>query len=160
MKTAWTVLTMGLILAVGLPFTAVAGPTPGGADLDGDTVEDAFDNCLDVANADQTDSDSNGCGDACTAPITCDVNGDTTVGSPDFLILGMNFGATSENFAAGNCVGSVPGPVGTPDFLTMGAEFGNRVGPSGITNAQCLPPPGPGQVQPPSQVHCQCTPAP
>lgn len=36
-------------------------------DSDGDGVEDFLDNCLNVANADQQDSDGNGFGDACNA---------------------------------------------------------------------------------------------
>ena len=67
MKTGLLALTFGFFLVVGLPLLATAGPTPGGADSDGDTVEDAFDNCTSVANAGQEDADHDGCGDVCGA---------------------------------------------------------------------------------------------
>jgi PKD repeat protein len=42
--------------------------TPGGRnDEDGDGVPDAFDNCMEVANAAQTDADEDGIGDGCTS---------------------------------------------------------------------------------------------
>ena len=41
-------------------------PTPApGEDADGDTVANSGDNCVDVANLDQTDTDGDGMGDAC-----------------------------------------------------------------------------------------------
>lgn len=51
-----------------------------GDDADGDGINDAFDNCINVANADQNDTDGDGTGDACdgcpsdaakTAPGLC-----------------------------------------------------------------------------------------
>jgi len=45
-------------------------------DADGDGIPDTDDNCVTVANRDQTDSDGDGLGDA------CDVCADTTLGSP------------------------------------------------------------------------------
>lgn len=39
-------------------------------DTDGDTVPDAIDNCPDVANTDQVDTDIDGTGDACEEPVT------------------------------------------------------------------------------------------
>jgi parallel beta-helix repeat protein len=41
------------------------GTVDEGFDTDGDTIADCFDNCPEVANADQQDSDSNKVGDAC-----------------------------------------------------------------------------------------------
>ena len=40
---------------------------PAPADTDSDGVADTTDNCVEVANADQTDTDANGQGDACDA---------------------------------------------------------------------------------------------
>ena len=48
MKAGLIALTFGFFLVAGLPLAATAGPTPGGADGDGDTVEDAFDNCTTI----------------------------------------------------------------------------------------------------------------
>ena len=145
MKVRLLALTFGFILAAG---GAYAGPTPGGPDTDGDGVENAFDNCVTTPNENQTDTNHNGCGDACTAVITCDSTGDTTVGIPDFLALGMNFGmSVSPPGTQGDCNQPVPdGVVGIPDFVQLGMELGHTVGPSGITSAQCTP------------STCRCTP--
>ena len=89
MKVRLQALAFGFLLAVA---AANAGPIPGIPDTDGDTVENAFDNCISVPNRNQTDSDHDGCGDSCTRPILCDQNGDTAVGAPDFLALSTNFG--------------------------------------------------------------------
>lgn len=134
MKVSLMALAFGFCLVVGLPLAATAGPTPGGADGDGDNIEDAFDNCITVPNATQTDADHDGCGDACDSPavsIVCDLNDDKAVGVPDFAILQADFGCT-----AGNCVGDCTGDgvTGVPDFNVFQGEFGNKVGPSGITN--------------------------
>ncbi len=84
-------LALGFFLAVGLPLSASAGPTPGGADTDGDLVEDAFDNCTTTSNSSQADSDHDGCGDACDL-LVCDLTGDGTTSAPDFLAMGNEFG--------------------------------------------------------------------
>jgi len=148
MKVRLLALTFGFILAAG---GAWAGPTPGGADTDADGVENAFDNCVATPNTTQTDTDHNGCGDACTQTVKCNFTnapGDPSVGLPDFLLLGMNFGMTvSPPGTQGDCSPATPdGVVGLPDFLALGMEFGHTVGPSGITNAQCTP------------STCRCTP--
>ncbi|MFK8016335.1 MAG: thrombospondin type 3 repeat-containing protein, partial [Gammaproteobacteria bacterium] len=52
-------------------------------DLDGDGVDAEFDNCAEVANADQTDTDGDGIGNACDA----DLNNDCTVNVVDLGIL-------------------------------------------------------------------------
>ena len=124
---------------------AYAGPVRGGADSEGDTVEDAFDNCTAQSNATQTDTDHNGCGDACTADIACDVNGDTSVGTADFNVLRMNFGNSVPPGTLGDC-GDQNGTVATPDFNRLRMSFGNSTGPSGVTTAQCQP------------GSCRCTP--
>jgi len=141
MKVVHLAVTMALLVAAS---GASAGPLPGGADSDGDTVEDAFDNCVDVANASQTDTDHNGCGDSCTQNITCDANGDTSVGAQDFTILRMQFGNTPPANTSADCNGDTS--VGSQDFTILRMQFGNTVGPSGITTAQCDP------------ASCRCTP--
>ena len=81
------------------------------AGQDGDGVPDAQDNCLAVANADQTDSDSDGYGDACE--LACDLSGDNVVGIPDFRLL-------HDGQGAAGCPGE-----------SIRDEFGRRAGPSG-----------------------------
>jgi hypothetical protein len=132
MKVRLLSLAFGFFLAAG---TAYAGPTPGGADTDGDTVENSFDNCTAVSNSNQADTDHNGCGNVCE--ITCDFNGDYIAGGSDFLAIGMNFGMSVTPNTNGDCTGD--GLVGGPDVLAMGMEFGMTDGPSGITTAQCDP---------------------
>lgn len=141
--------TFGMFLVAG---TAYAGPLPGGADTDGDTVEDAFDNCTAVSNASQTDTDHDGCGDTCSQNIDCDINGDTTVGNVDFVQLRMNFGNSVPPGTQGDCATPNDGLVANNDFVLLRMTFGNSrpagAGPSGITTAQCNP------------ALCTCTPAP
>jgi len=141
MKIRLLAMAFGFFLVAG---TAYAGPVPGGADTDGDTVENAFDNCVDIANASQTDTDHNGCGDVCTKNISCDANGDTSVGAQDFTILRMQFGNTPPANITADCNGDTS--VGSQDFTILRMQFGNTVGPSGITTAQCDP------------TSCRCTP--
>lgn len=140
MKIRLLALAFGFFVAAG---TAHAGPTPGGADTDGDTVENAFDNCTTVSNSDQADTDHNGCGNACTLPINCDFTGDLIVGAPDRAVVGSNFTLPVPIGTAGDCSGMTPGvpdgTVGAPDLALVGLQFTNRVGPSGITTAQCNP---------------------
>ena len=120
--------------------SAGAGPTLGGPDSDSDGVENAFDNCRLVPNPDQRDTDHNGCGDACTQSIACDVTGDKTVGVPDCLVQFSHFGMSVPKGTLGDCdPPGGDGVIGVPDFLAIGREFGHTVGPSGITNAACDP---------------------
>jgi hypothetical protein len=141
MKVRLLALAFGFFLVAG---TAYAGPVPGGADTDGDTVENAFDNCSLTANAPQTDSNHDGCGDTCSANISCDANGDTSVGAQDFTALRMQFGNVPPAPITADCNGDTS--VGATDFTQLRMQFGNTVGPSGITTAQCDP------------SSCRCTP--
>ena len=92
MRAGLIAMTFGFFLAAGLPLSATAGPTPGGPDSDGDTVEDAFDNCTTIQNAGQEDADHDGCGDPCDPALLCDCDGNGGVGVSDFAILSAEWG--------------------------------------------------------------------
>jgi len=130
MKAGLITLAFGLFLVAGLPLAATAGPTPGGADGDGDTVEDAFDNCTGISNPGQEDADHDGCGDVCDPALLCDCDGDGFVGVPDFTIMSIEWGST----AGGQCDCDGDTFVGIPDFTVLSSEWGQQKGPSGITN--------------------------
>lgn len=51
---------------------SVCTPDEENPDSDGDGIPDSQDNCPNVANPDQADSDNNGVGDACEAELDCD----------------------------------------------------------------------------------------
>ena len=62
-----TELKLPIVFALPLLMVALIGTVmpPAFADHDGDTIDDAIDNCPDVANEDQADTDGDGIGDAC-----------------------------------------------------------------------------------------------
>jgi hypothetical protein len=132
MRIKLTALAAGFVLAVGLPLAAMAGPTPGGADTDGDGVENAFDNCTLKANSNQKDVDHDGCGDVCDGDF--DQNGSS--GGSDFSIFKLGFGKTTgqPGYNAGADM-DCNGAIGGSDFSLFKLEFTTTAGPSGITNA-------------------------
>ena len=131
MKVSLIALTFGFFLVAGLPLAATAGPTPGGPDSDGDTVEDAFDNCTNLSNAGQEDADHDGCGDVCDPLLTCDCDGNGAVGVSDYNVMSIEWGNTSPPLTC-DCDGN--GAVGVSDYNSMSIEWGQLKGPSGITN--------------------------
>jgi len=132
MRIKLTALAAGFVLAVGLPLAAMAGPTPGGADTDGDGVENAFDNCSTKVNTSQKDVDHDGCGDTCDGDF--DQNG--AAGGSDFATFKAGFGKTTgqPGYNAGADM-DCNGAIGGSDFSLFKAEFGTTAGPSGISNA-------------------------
>ena len=91
-----TELKLPIVFALPLLMVALIGTVmpPAFADHDGDTIDDAIDNCPDVANEDQADTDGDGIGDACdpinnvsidvkpgsdTNPVNCKSKGVTPI---------------------------------------------------------------------------------
>ena len=111
-------------------------------DEDGDGVAIDEDNCSDVANLDQRDTDSDGFGNECDA----DYDNNGVVGLSDFNILRGQFGKKScDSFAPCDldfnadvdCDGS--DTIGTLDFNCLRNQFGGPPGPSGLACAGNVP---------------------
>jgi len=110
------------LFAAGLfSVAALAGAQP--IDRDGDGVPDALDNCVDVPNTNQRDSNNNGFGDACDA----DINGDGRVNAID---LGLLRAAFATRDAAADVDGN--GIVNSLDLALVRRRFGKAPGPSGL----------------------------
>jgi hypothetical protein len=91
-------------------------------DTDGDGVPDSRDNCINVANPNQKDSDSDGYGDACDA----DANNDGIVNSLDLAAVRNSFGTRGVTRADLNG----DGVVNALDLATVRRLFATRPGPS------------------------------
>jgi len=145
-----TALAFGFCLAVGLPLAAMAGPIPGGADTDADGVENAFDNCTNVKNPTQVDTDHDGCGQFCDF----DWNNNGVVSVGEVTLAAGQFNSPACGAPPGppfnNCVCDFNqnGVCAVGEVTAIAATFNKKPGPSGITNAVCKP------------TRCQCTPAP
>ncbi|MAF84060.1 MAG: hypothetical protein QGH93_05605 [Gammaproteobacteria bacterium] len=99
-----------------------AGVYPGEADADWDGVTDDVDNCTDVANADQRDTNGDGYGNICDA----DLNNDGVVNFADFGIMrSVFFTADPDADLNGD------GFVNFSDFGILKAMFFSPPGPSG-----------------------------
>jgi len=148
MKVSLIAIVFAFLLALGIPTTGYAGPLSGGGDLDGDTIENAFDNCSTIANVDQGDLDHSGCGNVC-AINACDPTGDGIIGVPDFQLMVTQIGndcsaafPVREELCKSDCTND--GIVGIPDFTKLLGQIGDPAsnfpgGPSGIANASCDP---------------------
>jgi hypothetical protein len=105
---------------------AFAGSAP---DSDSDGVSDNVDNCSDIANTPQDDTDEDDCGNFCDADYTQT----GTVNFNDFGALLAAFGGTDE----AKCHTShptIPGcTVNFNDFGFVIGSFGLNPGPSGST---------------------------
>jgi hypothetical protein len=102
-------------------------------DSDGDGAADYGDNCLDVWNKHQTDSDEDGFGNACDADY--DQNG--VVGISDFNRIQRVFGTSIGHPDFEEVVDcNADAVIGVPDFECFKRQFGGPPGPSGLT---CMP---------------------
>jgi len=92
------------------------------ADLDGDGIADAADNCIAVANADQRDTSGDGYGNLCDA----DLDDSGTVNFADLALFRAAFGSANANADFdGN------GVVNFADLAVFRRLFGAAPGPSG-----------------------------
>ena len=110
----------------------------GQVDEDLDGVADAEDNCLGTANADQTDSDLDGFGNACDA----DYDGDGWVGISDYNIFSMSraYGAIApDDRYDARFDHNADGGVGLQDVIIFGKRWNAPPGPSGLACAGTVP---------------------
>ncbi len=135
MKVTLTALIAAFFLVVGLPFAALGGPAGGAlVDVDGDGVEDQYDNCTGLMNPEQKDFDHDGCGDLCDPDI-----------DQDGSVSTLDFGAWNASFELGEGdVGFDPrvdwdcdGTISTLDFGIWSGLFEGPPGPSGLKAGLC-----------------------
>ncbi len=89
-RPAWAWLSLRFLLLL-LPILLLAPGSCGGDDTDGDGIPDGRDNCPEVANPDQADSDEDGVGDACipvASKLGIHVNGAYSQQTNDTIMRG------------------------------------------------------------------------
>jgi hypothetical protein len=96
---------------------------PAAIDSDGDGVVDTLDNCTQVANADQRDTNGDGFGNRCDA----DLNNDGIINSTDLGLLRLVFFSTDPDADFNG-----DGVVNATDLGQMRASFFQAPGPSGL----------------------------
>ena len=102
---------------------------PGLADTDGDGVTDLSDNCLDVSNADQRDTDTDSIGNACDPDIASP--NDCRVNFADLNTLKQAFFSTPDvGLWNPDADFDGDGQVNFADLETMKSAFFGRPGPS------------------------------
>jgi len=125
MKRTLVAATLVLLLG-GMP--ALAGPPP--TDSDGDGWIDIEDNCSDVANPDQDDTDGDDCGNLCDA----DYDNDGFIGFSDFGAFSASFLETGRPLQQHTETVDSARQVGFADFGYFSNAFnGPPPGPSGTT---------------------------
>jgi VCBS repeat-containing protein len=110
--------------------TITVSPQSGG-DFDGDGILDTQDNCIEVANADQRDTDGDGYGNRCDADIA--IPNDGTVNLSDYSAFRAAFGGTGTlTPAQENADFNGDGNVNLGDYSIFRASFGQAPGPSAL----------------------------
>ena len=118
-------IALSFIIYAWLPFSVNA------VDVDSDGISDNQDNCIDMANSNQHDSDSDGYGNACDA----DLDNDGNVNSADLDLFKTAFVTKSSGSHADF---DSDGIVSFSDFYILKELFGKPPGPVGgasITDA-------------------------
>jgi hypothetical protein len=116
-----------LLLVTAAPGLAFAGSLLGNSDAD--LLDDVVDNCRDVSNPAQIDTDLDGCGNACDA----DYDNNGVVGSSDFNRLRSCFGLPAST-VLGSGAPCAPvdsdanSVIGSGDFNTLRNGFGLKAG--------------------------------
>ncbi len=115
-KRSSRILTSGLLMLTLFPTVSAA------LDSDGDGYDDAQDNCIEIANSDQRDSNGDGFGNVCDADL--DNNGSVNVGD-----LNIFRSVYRTNDADADLDGN--GYVSTGDLHIFRALYGKPPGPAG-----------------------------
>ncbi|MFK8017555.1 MAG: thrombospondin type 3 repeat-containing protein [Gammaproteobacteria bacterium] len=116
-------VTVGALTATGFEVQILTGdPQP---DTDGDGIADNADNCSDVSNADQRDTNGDGFGNLCDA----DLNNDGVINVTDLGLLRAVFFTADEDADLDG-----DGTVNVVDLGLLRQSFFGAPGPSGIAN--------------------------
>src|SRR5262249_26261 len=139
---AMTHRRLALVLAPMLLSFAAAPGVARAVDTDGDGVEDSHDNCRDRANADQTDTNLDGYGNACDG----DFDNDGVVNAADYAIFAAAYGSHGTAPESGNwnpdvdCHPTTDQVIGAADFLCFAQQATRGTpGPSGLACAGTFP---------------------
>jgi hypothetical protein len=97
------------------------------ADTDGDGLTDDVDNCIEVANADQRDTDGDNFGNMCDG----DLNNDGIVSITDFVMFRSVYGSTGPGLDADF---NGDNAITITDFVMFRSMYGKPPGPSGVAN--------------------------
>ena len=101
-----------------------------GIDTDGDTVDDAIDNCTLVANTDQRDTDGDQYGNICDADLV-NTDGLSIVNLSDYSLFRSAFGKPVVlNTLTDHADFTGDGFVNLSDYSIFRASFGKAPGPS------------------------------
>ena len=123
-SNCWQIQTIGVLLGIILTFSSFA------QDSDDDGVIDAQDNCAQIYNPDQRDSNNDGFGNVCDA----DLNNDGLVSFADLGLFKSAFGTNDENADFdGN------GKVSFSDLEILKSMYGQQPGPSALTKTWIKP---------------------